>query len=84
MMRKAIPCFVLQITGRAYLPQHRDEMLRRFTRMEKSRTTPGNGLGLSLVSAIADAHRASMEITDNGPGLNVKITFPGMTVAASR
>ena len=63
--------------------EHRDEMLRRFARMEKSRTTPGNGLGLSLVSAIAEAHNANMKLTDNEPGLKVTITFSAMTGAAS-
>ena len=58
------------------IPQDRHaEMLRRFTRMEGSRTTSGNGLGLSLVKAIADAHGARLSLSENGPGLKVTIIF---------
>ena len=53
----------------------RAEMLRRFARMEASRTTSGNGLGLSLVKAIADAHGARLSLSDNQPGLKVTIDF---------
>lgn len=58
------------------IPENRHvEMLRRFSRMEASRTTSGNGLGLSLVKAIADAHDAHLSLLDNQPGLNVTISF---------
>lgn len=53
----------------------REKVLRRFYRLEKSRTTPGNGLGLSMVKAIADLHGASMQFMDNAPGLKVVIGF---------
>lgn len=55
--------------------EERDKVLRRFYRLEKSRTTPGNGLGLSLVKAIADLHGASVTLADNGPGLRIAIRF---------
>jgi signal transduction histidine kinase len=51
-------------------------VFRRLYRLDKSRTTPGNGLGLSLVKAIADLHSASITMTDNEPGLRVAIAFP--------
>lgn len=54
----------------------RDKVFRRFYRIEKSRTTPGNGLGLSLVRAVADLHEADVTLTDNAPGLRVVIRFP--------
>ncbi|TRW95374.1 HAMP domain-containing histidine kinase [Paracoccus sp. M683] len=53
----------------------RDKVMRRFYRLEKSRTTPGNGLGLSMVKAIADLHGARVEMQDNHPGLRVWIRF---------
>ena len=53
----------------------REKVLRRFYRLEKSRTTPGNGLGLSLVKAIADLHGATVTLADNGPGLRVAVRF---------
>jgi signal transduction histidine kinase len=58
------------------IPAHeREKVLRRFYRLEQSRTTPGNGLGLSTVRAIAELHRATLEISDNAPGLCVVIRF---------
>ncbi|NWH07437.1 MAG: sensor histidine kinase [Alphaproteobacteria bacterium] len=53
----------------------RTRVFERFFRLEKSRTTRGSGLGLSLVSAIARAHDAMVEMTDNEPGLRVTIRF---------
>ena len=59
------------------IPEHeRNKVFRRFYRLETSRTTPGNGLGLSIVKAIADLHGASVEMSDNQPGLQVAIRFP--------
>jgi signal transduction histidine kinase len=49
----------------------------RFYRPEKSRTTPGSGLGLSLVKAIASLHGARVTLSDNRPGLCVHVLFPG-------
>lgn len=56
--------------------QERARVFRRFYRLEESRTTPGNGLGLSLVAAIADLHGASIDLQNNQPGLRVLISFP--------
>src|SRR5262249_41028775 len=47
----------------------------RFVRLERSRTTPGNGLGLSLVRAIARRHDATVVLEDNHPGLLVRVEF---------
>ena len=49
---------------------------RRFARLEASRTTPGHGLGLNLVVAIAAAHGGSLAIEDNHPGLRVTLLLP--------
>jgi len=57
----------------------RAKVLRRLYRLEKSRTTPGSGLGLSLVKAIADLHGARLELSDNQPGLRVTVEFPKAT-----
>ncbi|MDO7842903.1 sensor histidine kinase [Sphingomonas immobilis] len=51
-------------------------LLRRFYRGEASRTTPGNGLGLSLVAAVAAAHGGAVETDDGQPGLRVTVTIP--------
>ena len=47
----------------------------RFFRLEKHRQTDGNGLGLSLVKAILKLHNASISLSNNKPGLIVKIMF---------
>ena len=54
----------------------RQSVLDRFVRLEPSRTTPGNGLGLSLVRAIARRHDGSVTLEDNRPGLRVRLQFP--------
>ena len=54
----------------------RGRVLRRFYRLEHSRTTPGSGLGLSLVAAIAELHQAQIELSDNEPGLKITLRFP--------
>ncbi len=51
-------------------------ILQRFARGEASRTTPGNGLGLSLVVAVGVAHGGTVAVTDNAPGLCVTLTLP--------
>jgi signal transduction histidine kinase len=51
-------------------------VFRRFYRLERSRRTPGNGLGLSLVSAVARLHEARIKLLDNAPGLKVELQFP--------
>ena len=54
----------------------RENIFRRFYRLEKSRTSEGSGLGLSLVKAIAELHGASITLADNRPGLLVQVTLP--------
>ncbi|MGE0845880.1 MAG: sensor histidine kinase [Flavobacteriaceae bacterium] len=55
----------------------RQRVLDRFVRLEKSRSRPGSGLGLSLVGAIVALHGGDIRLEDNDPGLRVVIGFPG-------
>jgi signal transduction histidine kinase len=58
------------------IPAHEHEQVfKRFYRLEHSRYTPGNGLGLSLVAAVAHLHGARIEMLDNSPGLKLKLWF---------
>jgi signal transduction histidine kinase len=67
-------------------PADREHILQRFVRLESSRSSPGSGLGLSLVAAIARAHGARLEVGEGGlepgegpqagPGLSIALTFP--------
>ena len=53
-----------------------EKVFQRFFRLEQSRTTPGNGLGMSLVAAVVMLHRMTIRLEDNRPGLRVVIEFP--------
>jgi len=55
--------------------EEHEKVFRRLYRLEKSRTTRGSGLGLSLVAAIADLHGAKLSLEDNNPGLVTRISF---------
>lgn len=54
----------------------RKRVLKRFYRLERSRSTPGNGLGLSLVAAVAHLHGAEIDMASNTPGLRIELRFP--------
>ena len=56
--------------------EERPKLLQRFYRSEASRTTPGNGLGLSLVAAVARAHGGSVSVESADPGLRIVVTLP--------
>jgi signal transduction histidine kinase len=52
-----------------------ERVFERFFRMESSRTTSGNGLGLALVGAVAELHGVSVQLEDNQPGLRALLRF---------
>ena len=54
--------------GPGIAPEDRERVLKRFVRLEKSRTEPGTGLGLSLVQAVARLHGGAVRLEDNRPG----------------
>lgn len=58
-------------TGPGIIPEEWEAVLRRFYRVGRSRSTPGNGLGLSLVAAITRLHGLHLEIGDARPGCRV-------------
>lgn len=62
--------------GPGIIPQDRARALKRFVRLEKSRSAPGTGLGLSLVAAVARLHKGSINLEDNNPGLKAIMTLP--------
>jgi len=70
------PTISIADTGPGVPLEERDNILKRFYRLERSRSRPGNGLGLSLVAAVASLHQAAIELTDNLPGLKVSLHFP--------
>jgi signal transduction histidine kinase len=54
----------------------RGHVLERFVRLESARSSPGFGLGLSLVSAVARLHGGVLTLEDNEPGLRAVLTLP--------
>jgi signal transduction histidine kinase len=54
----------------------RARLFDRFYRLERSRSTPGSGLGLAMVQAVARLHRGEARLTDGMPGLKAKVVFP--------
>ena len=60
----------------------RARVLERFVRLDRSRSTRGNGLGLSLVAAVAELHGIILRLEDNQPGLRVELAMPLLASAA--
>lgn len=56
--------------------EEREKVFRRFYRLDQSRSTAGNGLGLSMVSAIVGMHDGEIDLADNYPGLKTIIRLP--------
>jgi signal transduction histidine kinase len=54
----------------------REHVKERFVRLEPSRSKPGSGLGLSLVSGIMKLHCGRLELTGNAPGLKARLVLP--------
>jgi len=62
--------------GPGIAAEDRARVVERFVRLEKSRTEPGSGLGLSLVAAVARLHKGEFRIEDNDPGVRAVIDLP--------
>ena len=64
-------------SGPGIPPEDRARVVDRFVRLEASRHSPGTGLGLSLVAAVAHFHNAELALEDNQPtGLKAVLRFP--------
>lgn len=70
------PLATIADSGPGIPERERSKVFQRFYRLDASRTTPGSGLGLSLVAAVADLHEIAIELRDNRPGLKVEMRFP--------
>ncbi|WP_238369424.1 sensor histidine kinase [Heliomarina baculiformis] len=70
-------------TGPGIPEAEAEKVVQRLYRLDRSRNTPGSGLGLSFVSVVAQLHEASMQLSDNAPGLCVSIRFPAQVAAES-
>jgi signal transduction histidine kinase len=76
------PQVVVADNGPGIPLEERRRVTDRFVRLESSRNSPGTGLGLSLVAAVARMHDAELLLDDNGPGLRAVLRFKGVEAAA--
>jgi signal transduction histidine kinase len=83
-LRAPQPSIVVADNGPGIPTEMRHKALERFVRLDPDRSTPGNGLGLSLVSAVARLHDASLDLSDNAPGLRVTLAFKPAPAATLR
>ena len=64
-------------------PEEREQVIRRFYRLDRSRSTPGTGLGLALVAAAARLHGGALQLgaaTADGTGLRARVDLRGAGV----
>jgi signal transduction histidine kinase len=74
------PTITVSDTGPGIPAELREHAKQRFVRLDAQRSTPGSGLGLSLVDAVAKLHHAKLTLEDNQPGLRVTIEFRSAAV----
>ena len=78
------PAIAVVDSGPGIPAGERERALERFVRLDATRSTSGNGLGLSLVSAVAKLHGARLVLGDNRPGLSVRLEFEAPVAAAAQ
>ena len=71
-------CAVITVSdnGPGVPADQRDKVVERFYRLDQSRAVPGNGLGLSIVQAIATSHGGELRLGDAAPGLKAQLRLP--------
>lgn len=70
---------VVQDDGPGIPLSERPKVITRFYRLDRSRSLPGNGLGLSIVSAISRLHCGTLSLDDARPGLMARIVLPSIS-----
>jgi CheY-like chemotaxis protein len=69
---------VVQDDGPGIPSEERAKVVTRFYRLDRSRSLPGNGLGLPIVTAISHLHSGTFSFGDGGPGLIARIVLPSV------
>jgi signal transduction histidine kinase len=67
---------VVQDQGPGIAVEERAKVVTRFYRLDRSRSLPGNGLGLAIVTAISHLHGGRLSLEDAAPGLVARIVLP--------
>ena len=68
--------FQVEDRGPGIAEADRAQALKRFGRLDSARTTPGAGLGMALIEAVARLHGGRFDLADNGPGLIARLIIP--------
>jgi signal transduction histidine kinase len=74
---------IVQDDGPGIPPAERSRVVERFYRLDQSRSLPGNGLGLSIVTAIASLHWGKLDLEDAAPGLIARVVLPRADAAVA-
>lgn len=69
---------LVQDNGPGIPSNERSKVITRFYRLDRSRSFPGNGLGLPIVSAISHLHSGTLSLGDASPGLIARIVLPSI------
>jgi len=67
---------VVQDEGPGIASEEKAKVVTRFYRLDRSRSLPGNGLGLAIVTAISQLHGGKLSLEDAAPGLIARIVLP--------
>ena len=78
------PALVVGDRGPGIPEADRARALGRFVRLDPSRGSPGAGLGLALVAAVARMHGAEVILGDNAPGLRATLRFAARSASPRR
>jgi len=73
---------VVEDDGPGIPRDERAKVITRFYRLDRSRSLPGNGLGLPIVAAISKLHGGTFSLEDAHPGLIARIVLPRASAAA--
>jgi signal transduction histidine kinase len=71
-----VPALAVRDYGPGVPPADMDKITRRFYRVDQSRNLPGNGLGLSIVTAITQLHGGNLVLRPADPGFEASMVFP--------
>jgi signal transduction histidine kinase len=75
---------VVEDEGPGIVLEERAKVVTRFYRLDRSRSLPGNGLGLAIVTAISHLHGGSLSLEDAAPGLIARIVLPRAAAEPAR
>ncbi|WP_343529036.1 HAMP domain-containing sensor histidine kinase [Sphingomonas sp.] len=77
-LRRGLEGIIVQVEDRGpgIAEADRAQALKRFGRLDTARTTPGAGLGMALIEAVARLHGGRFELADNAPGLIARLIIP--------